>query len=133
MSSAVDALAATGAPPAPGRSGSSLGAMDGDAFMKLLVEQMRAQDPTDPQSATEFVAQLATFAEVEQSVKIKDALATLTATAALDAAGMIGRHVEGPEGSGIVRSVRLTGEGALATLESGASMVLGPGVTVRAP
>ena len=130
----IDPLAGTHAPaPRPGGGApSGLGALDGNAFMQLLVEQLRAQDPTEPQSATEFVAQLATFAEVEQSVGVKDALADLLAIASLDAAAVIGRRVEGPGGEGTVASVRLTGEGPVATLADGTSMPLGPGVTVRA-
>ena len=132
MTDAIASIGTTASPAPPPRNASSLGALDGDAFMQLLVEQMRAQDPTDPQSATEFVAQLATFAEVEQSVQIKDALAALTATASLNAAAVIGRHVEGPDGSGTVASVRVTGEGATAILDGGGAVALGPGVTVRA-
>ena len=110
---------------------SSLGALDGDAFMRLLVEQMRAQDPTEPQSATDFVAQLATFAGVEQQVAIKRALDAMRAADALDAAALIGRHVAGPDGEGgRIASVRVTGEGAVATLEGGGTLSIGPGVTV---
>lgn len=44
-------------------SGNSLGK---DAFLQLLVTQMRYQDPLNPSSDTEFVAQLATFSQLEQ-------------------------------------------------------------------
>ena len=116
--------------PTPGKP-SSLGALDGDAFMRLLVEQMRAQDPTEPQSATEFVAQLATFAGVEQQVGIRDALDAMRAADALDAAALVGRTVTGPDGEGgRVASVRLTNEGAVATLATGGTVRIGPGVTV---
>lgn len=37
-----------------------------DAFLQLLVTQMKYQDPLNPSSDTEFVAQLATFSQLEQ-------------------------------------------------------------------
>ena len=37
-----------------------------DAFLQLLVCQMKNQDPLNPQDDTEFVAQLATFSQLEQ-------------------------------------------------------------------
>lgn len=37
-----------------------------DAFLKLLVAQMQHQDPLNPQSNEEFVAQLSQFSQVEQ-------------------------------------------------------------------
>jgi flagellar basal-body rod modification protein FlgD len=37
-----------------------------DAFLKLLVCQMQNQDPLDPSDNTEFVAQLATFSQLEE-------------------------------------------------------------------
>lgn len=40
--------------------------MDKDAFLQLLVAQMRYQDPLQPTSNTEFVTQYAQFSQVEQ-------------------------------------------------------------------
>lgn len=37
-----------------------------DAFLKLLVTQMKYQDPLNPSSNTEYIAQLATFSQLEQ-------------------------------------------------------------------
>lgn len=37
-----------------------------DAFLQLLVTQMKYQDPLNPNSDTEYVAQLATFSQLEQ-------------------------------------------------------------------
>lgn len=37
-----------------------------DAFLQLLVTQMKYQDPLNPKADTEFVAQLATFSQLEQ-------------------------------------------------------------------
>ena len=40
--------------------------MDKDTFLQLLVAQMKYQDPLEPTSNTEFVAQYAQFSQVEQ-------------------------------------------------------------------
>ena len=37
-----------------------------DAFLKLLVTQLQHQDPLNPSSDTEFIAQLATFSQLEE-------------------------------------------------------------------
>ncbi len=54
-------------------------AMGQDAFLKLLVAQLQHQDPLNPQENYEFVAQLAQFSSLEQSVGINARLDALAA------------------------------------------------------
>ena len=49
------------ATPAEGKS-----SMDKDAFLQLLVAEMKYQDPLEPTSNTEYIAQFTTFSELEQ-------------------------------------------------------------------
>jgi flagellar basal-body rod modification protein FlgD len=51
-------------------------------FLKLLVAQMRNQDPTQPQDATQFVGQLAQFSSLEQQIQMRQDLDTLSKTTA---------------------------------------------------
>jgi len=45
-----------------------------DTFLKLLVEQLKNQDPLNPQDGAQFVAQLAQFNSVEQLIGINNKL-----------------------------------------------------------
>ena len=58
----------------PSTRANSLGS---DAFLKLLVVQLQNQDPTSPQSNTEFIAQLATFSSLEQLTSINKAVTSM--------------------------------------------------------
>jgi flagellar basal-body rod modification protein FlgD len=51
---------------------------DFETFLKLLTAQIRNQDPLSPMQSTEFAAQLATFASVEQQVRANEQLAGLS-------------------------------------------------------
>ena len=50
-----------------------------DTFMTLLVEQLKHQDPTQPQDGAQFVTQLAQFNSLDQLVSIKDSINQLLA------------------------------------------------------
>lgn len=54
------------------------GALDKDAFMKLLLTQMKNQDPTSPMQSHEMAAQLAQFTSLEKLTNINDGIAGLT-------------------------------------------------------
>ena len=107
--------------------------LDYNAFLKLLIAQMQNQDPTKPMDSTEFVAQLASFSNVEQGMKTNAKLdSILTSMALTQADGIIGHKVTSADGkiSGTVVSVRITSEGAVATLAGGKEITLGAGITI---
>jgi flagellar basal-body rod modification protein FlgD len=56
---------------------SSAGDLGEDAFLRLLVTQMQYQDPLDPQSNEEFVAQLAQFTQLEKMTEANESLDAL--------------------------------------------------------
>ena len=45
-----------------------------DTFLQLLVAQLKNQDPLKPQDGSEFVAQLAQFSALEQSISAREDL-----------------------------------------------------------
>lgn len=51
--------------------------MGEDTFLKLLTTQLQYQDPTEPMSNTEFVAQLAQFTQVQQLQGLSDKVEAL--------------------------------------------------------
>lgn len=51
--------------------------VDQDTFLKLLVAQLKNQDPLSPQDGTAFVAQLAQFSSLDQLISINKTLGQL--------------------------------------------------------
>lgn len=49
-------------------------AMGKDAFLELMIAQMKNQDPMDPMDGTEYAAQLAQFSSLEQLTNLNDAV-----------------------------------------------------------
>jgi flagellar basal-body rod modification protein FlgD len=99
----------------------------------LLIAQMKNQDPTKPTDPAQFVAQLASFSNVEQGIKMNNKLDTLMTSMALSQAeGIIGRTVASEDGSvvGTVAGIRIISGGAVALLQDGRELLLGAGVTV---
>lgn len=79
-------------------SASKPNALDKDAFLKLLVAQLKNQDPLNPADSTEFVAQLAQFSSLEQLTNINKNLEYLQLYQAsinnAQAVGFIGKNIE---------------------------------------
>jgi flagellar basal-body rod modification protein FlgD len=110
-------------------------AVDYQSFLKLLIAEMKNQDPTKPMDSTQYVAQLATFSQVEQSVQTNTKLDQILQSSALSQAdALIGRSITSADGktTGTVASVRLASTGLIAVLGNGAEVAVGPGVTVKA-
>lgn len=107
-----------------------------DAFLQLLIAQMKNQDPTEPIDSAQYIAQLATFSGVEQAVKTNAKLDQLMSALALSQAdGVIGRTLTSADGriSGQVAALRVVSGGAVAVLQDGRELPLGPGVSVSGP
>jgi flagellar basal-body rod modification protein FlgD len=55
----------------------SMPKVDESEFMKLLVEQLKNQDPMNPMNNQDFIAQLATFSSLEQLQSINKGITSL--------------------------------------------------------
>ncbi|HEX2841758.1 flagellar hook assembly protein FlgD [Hyphomicrobium sp.] len=107
-----------------------------DAFLKLLTAQMKFQDPTKPMDSTQFVAQLASFSNVEQSIKTNNKLDSLLVQQALNQVdGLIGKTVTSADGSvtGKVKGVEIYSNGAVAVLENDKKVFMTAGVKITNP
>jgi flagellar basal-body rod modification protein FlgD len=72
-----------------------------DDFLKLLVTQLSAQDPMNPQKDTDFIAQMAQFSSLEQTRSMQSDISGLRGEQqVLQANGMIGRTVALQDNSG---------------------------------
>ncbi|MGX5847240.1 flagellar hook assembly protein FlgD [Mesorhizobium sp. PL10] len=109
-------------------------AVDYQSFLKLLVAEMKNQDPTKPMDSTQYVAQLATFSQVEQSVQTNTKLEQIMQSSALSQAdALIGRSITSADGktTGVVASVKLASNGLIAVLQNGTEVPVGAGVSIK--
>lgn len=107
--------------------------LDYDSFLKLLIAQMKNQDPTNPMDATEQISQLATFSQVEQTIQTNSNLETLiTGNALTNASSYIGKTITSADEktTGIVASVRVYSDTMVATTTDGKEIPIVVGVRV---
>ena len=93
-----------------------------DSFLKLLIAQMKNQDPTDPMDASQQVAQLATFSQVEQTIQTNSNLETLIRNTSLtSAADYLGKTITSADGknTGLIAEVKITSTGLPAVRSTG--------------
>lgn len=88
-----------------------------DTFLKLMVAQLRNQDPMNPQDSAEFLAQTAQFTSLEKleqvAAQTSQALAAQMAFGASTLAGRTVTYVgaDGAEATGAVGAVRFAPTG----------------------
>ena len=94
--------------------------MGRDTFLKLMVAQLRNQDPMNPQDSAEFLAQTAQFTSLEKLDAVAQQTSqALAAQMAFGASTLAGRSVTflGEDGvtevTGTVESVRFTATGPI--------------------
>jgi flagellar basal-body rod modification protein FlgD len=107
--------------------------VDYNTFLQLLVAQLKNQDPTQPMDSTQFLSQLASFSQVEQTISSNSKLDSLLTSSSLSLAdAVIGKTVTSADGtvSGTVSSVRITSDGPIATLKSGETVTLSDGIVI---
>jgi flagellar basal-body rod modification protein FlgD len=124
----------------PTQQSQSKNEIDKDAFMKLMVAQLKYQDPLSPADPQQFLAQSAQFSAVEKLEHIAKQVSEQTWAMALNTAGgLVGREItflrmDGTTGTGMVTSattdpdgivLNVNGEqvplGAITTIASGAT------------
>ncbi len=84
-------------------------------FLNLLIAQMKAQDPLNPQTNTEMAAQMAQFTSLQQASTMSENIATmLKQQQAVQANGLLGGTVtvqvnKDTTATGVVQAVQMEG------------------------
>jgi flagellar basal-body rod modification protein FlgD len=107
--------------------------VDYQTFLKLLVTEMKNQDPTKPMESTEYVAQLANFSNVEQNVRTNAKLDQIMQISVVSQAGsLVGKTLTNADGTvtGKIEQIRIFDDGLVAVLEGGEEVVVGSGVSI---
>ena len=133
---AVDAISSAASNPwaNAGASGSdsSAASLNYDSFLKLLIAQMKNQDPTSPMDAGEQMSQLASFSQVEQTIKTNTHLKSmLQAEALTKASDLVGKTIKSADDkvTGVVKEVEVYSDGVVAITEAGDKVLIQAGVT----
>jgi flagellar basal-body rod modification protein FlgD len=110
-----------------------------DMFMKLLVAQLKYQNPMSPTDGNEYMSQMAMFTQVEKLGQLVEAQQQSQAwQERLAAEAMVGKHVTGGAAdttvhTGLVTKVTFGDDGPVLTLSDGATIAAGDVSTVEQP
>jgi flagellar basal-body rod modification protein FlgD len=85
---------------------------DKDTFLKLLVAQLKYQDPSNPADSTQFLAQTAQFTQVQ---KLEQIATMMQGQQLIGASALVGRTVtyqdeNGVSQTGVVTKTKLNGD-----------------------
>lgn len=113
------------------KTGSEFG-LDKDAFLKILVEQLKNQDPSSPGDSNQYVQQMTSYSMLEQLTNISQAMQVQQANnAATTATSLVGHTVtyldaDAHEQSGVVTSVDFaSSDGPTLTIGDKSGIALG--------
>ena len=122
---ALSGIAAPSATTAP----SSATQMKSEDFFKLLVSELKNQDPLQPSKTSDMISEVSQIRSIELSGDLTSALQQLSAQQrSVGAAGLLGKYVAGSDGNaqsvaGVVTGVRFSDDGSvLLELDSGLAL-----------
>ncbi len=91
--------------------------LDKDAFLKLLVTELRHQDPTQPMENKEFISQMAQFSALEQMTNVNKSIKILSKSSRSgEAYSLLGKDIKafdpltGKKIEGIVKGIFYKGD-----------------------
>jgi flagellar basal-body rod modification protein FlgD len=123
-SAAGQATAPTGATqPSTSAPENPNGELGKNAFLQLMVAQLKSQNPLEPSNGTEYIAELAQFSQLEQTTNIAQSTAASESSQQIaQAVQLIGQNVSykgtatGETLQGEVENVEITSSGATLTV-----------------
>ena len=122
--SAITSSSGTAATKAPDK----FAALSSSEFVKIMLSELKNQDPLAPQDSSKMLEQLSSLRNIESQTSLQDSLKSLVQQNQISSAGaMIGKSVEGLDASnnkitGLVTSVRVTDNKAMLELDNGKSL-----------
>jgi flagellar basal-body rod modification protein FlgD len=134
--SATDSTSKSSSSTGSTTSSTSSTGVDYNTFLQLLIAEMKNQDPTNPMDTSQYMSQFAQLSSVEQAMQTNNKLDSLLSSQSLSQAdALIGKTVSftdstGASFSGKVTSISINTNGAIATLEDGTKVAVGPGLTI---
>lgn len=108
--------------------GDKYGQMTSGDFLKVMFAELARQDPLQPNETKDLLAQISTIRSIESNLNLTDNLTQmLRQNEAAGAGNLIGQTVRGVDASGnpiegVVRSVRVSRDGASLNLLSGQTL-----------
>lgn len=115
--------APTSVPGTAAPAGGGLGALDGNAFLQLMVAQMKYQNPFEPMDTSQMLQQTASLTTVETLQQVAAGQRALMGIQqATVASSLMGQEVkalslDGGELAGVVEKVNFTADGPVLTIE----------------
>jgi flagellar basal-body rod modification protein FlgD len=107
---AINPILGVGAAATTATSAGSLGGLDSDAFLQLLVAQLRYQNPMEPTDGSQFLQQTAQFTQVETLQALADTQQQLMNLTQFSlAVGLSGRTVSAIDDYGTAITGAVTG------------------------
>jgi flagellar basal-body rod modification protein FlgD len=107
-----------------------------DAFLKLLVAQLRQQDPMNPVDSSTYISQVTQLSSLEQSLAQTAALESVSASQrTAEASALLGQMVIPMDGESPSRIVgtRNDGGSVMITLADGRELAVGDGIRLVTP
>lgn len=110
---AITGIGGTSSNNSTGQASFATSVFDGDAFMKLLLTQLRHQDPMNPMKDQEFMAQLAqmnTLSEIQKlntNIEAMSEVQSLTQGASLIGKAVQASNADGDPTYGVVQAVHV--------------------------
>src|SRR5688500_18973223 len=100
-------------------------------FIKMMITQLRNQDPMEPAKNQELLAQMSQIGQLQSATTLQESLQGMVAQNQIgSAAGLIGKSVDGLDANddpvaGVVTSVRVEKDGVKLELDNGKMLPLG--------
>ncbi|NLE60906.1 MAG: hypothetical protein GX616_21385 [Planctomycetes bacterium] len=126
----ISATSYTNGSTATAAAGQDLSGISGEDFMSILIKQLELQDPFEPMTNQEMIAQMSTIRELEMNTRLAERLEQITDQQGFaSASGLIGKQITGTVTDsagneygieGLVKGVEFTQSGeVLLQLDSG--------------